>query len=425
MDSKNIENCKIAVIGLGYVGLPLAVALSKNYAVIGYDLSQKRISELKEGYDRTHEVEEGTLKRSSLSVSSDPNAMLGSDIFIVTVPTPVNEKNEPDLDPLRSASEVLAGIIKKGNIVVYESTVYPGVTEEFCGPILEKISGLKGGEDFFLGYSPERINPGDKVHTVEKIAKVVSGQNPDVAQKLAQIYGSMNNNNIFIAASIKAAEAAKVIENTQRDINIAFINEISLIFAKMNLSIHDVLDAATTKWNFLKFQPGLVGGHCIGVDPYYLATASKSLGHNPKMILAGRSTNEEMASELADLITQRAGRTMRLLILGLTFKENVPDLRNTKVVDLIEALRKRGHQVDVHDECADPQEAEKYFGYNLIKSLKEGNPYEGVIGAVPHNSYSEFSADDFLQFLIPSGWIFDLKAIWRGLPLKEFNYWTL
>jgi len=413
---------KIAIIGLGYVGLPLAVALSNSYKVVGYDISKNRIEELISGHDRTHEIEDAILKKSSLQVSDDVSIIHGADIFIVTVPTPVDSSNAPDLTPLEKASTMLGKIIKKGNIIVFESTVYPGVTEDFCGPILEKLSGLRAGKDFFLGYSPERINPGDKVHTVDKITKVVAGQTLDVEQKLAEIYGKMNGNNIFVAKSIKAAEAAKVIENTQRDINIAFMNEISLIFSKMNISIYDVLDAASTKWNFLKFLPGLVGGHCIGVDPYYLATASKALGHDPRMILAGRSTNESMANELADLITQRVGRPMSLLMLGLTFKENVPDLRNTKVVDLIEALKKRGHHIDVHDDCADPQEASRFFGYNLTPTLSVDTPYDGAIGAVAHDLYCDV---DFNKFLKPQGWIFDLKAIWRKHPPKGFNYWTL
>lgn len=416
---------KIAVIGLGYVGLPLAVALSRSYAVVGYDISDHRIRELKEGHDRTNEIESDTLKKSNLHVSADPSVLLDCGIFIVTVPTPVDANNDPDLEPLRSASTMLGEFIKKGSIVVFESTVYPGVTEDFCGPILEKVSGLKSGIDFFLGYSPERINPGDKVHTVDKITKVVAGQTPEIAQRLAQIYGKMNNNNIFIAKTIKAAEAAKVIENTQRDINIAFMNEISMIFAKMNISIHDVLDAASTKWNFLKFSPGLVGGHCIGVDPYYLATASKSLGHNPQIILAGREINESMANDLADLITQRAGRPLRLLMLGLTFKENVPDLRNTKIVDLIQALKKRGHVVDVHDACADPDEAKRFFNYDLVPALTIKDAYDGIVGAVLHDAYNQFSNADFQRFLKPQGWIFDLKAIWRNNPPSGFNYWTL
>jgi len=416
---------KISVIGLGYVGLPLAVALSRHYTVIGYDVSENRIRELKKGHDRTHEIDEEILKKSTLHVSTDPNAMAGSNVFIITVPTPVDNLNVPDLEPLRKASTALGEIITKGCVVVYESTVYPGVTEDFCGPILEKISGLKAGVDFFLGYSPERINPGDKIHTVEKITKVVAAQTPEIAQKLAQIYGKMNNNNIFIAKTIKAAEAAKVIENTQRDINIAFMNEISLIFSKMNISIYDVLDAASTKWNFLKFSPGLVGGHCIGVDPYYLAQASKSLGHDPQMILAGRSINESMANELADLMTQRAGGPLRLLVLGLTFKENVPDLRNTKVVDLVEALKVRGHQVDIHDACADPKEASQFFDYCLLPTLIADNHYDGVVGAVPHEVYCQLGSADLGKLLKPQGWIFDLKAIWRKQPPAGFNYWTL
>lgn len=416
---------KIAVIGLGYVGLPLAVALARSYGVVGYDISEYRVRELKEGYDRTNEIESDVLKKSSLYVSADPSVLLDCGIFIVTVPTPVDKNNQPDLEPLRVASTVVGEFIHRGSIVVFESTVYPGVTEDFCGPILEKVSGLKAGIDFFLGYSPERINPGDKVHTVDKITKVVAAQTPEVAQRLAQIYGRMNNNNIFIAKNIKAAEAAKVIENTQRDINIAFMNEISLIFAKMNISIHDVLDAASTKWNFLKFSPGLVGGHCIGVDPYYLATASKSLGHNPQIILAGREINESMANDIADLITQRVGRPLRLLMLGLTFKENVTDLRNTKVVDLIQALKKRGHIVDVHDSCADSEEAKRFFGYDLVKTLTVKDTYDGVVGAVLHDAYCQFSNADFQRFLKPQGWIFDLKAIWRKHPPAGFNYWTL
>lgn len=423
--TRNTMETKIAVIGLGYVGLPLAVALAKSYSVVGYDISEHRIRELKEGHDRTCEITEADLKKSTLQVSTDPSSMLGANVFIVTVPTPVDANNVPDLEPLRKASVILGEVIAKGCIIVYESTVYPGVTEDFCGPILENSSGLKAGVDFYLGYSPERINPGDKIHTVEKITKVVAAQTADIAQKLAQIYGKMNNNNVFIAKSIKAAEAAKVIENTQRDINIAFMNEISLIFAKMNLSIHDVLEAASTKWNFLKFVPGLVGGHCIGVDPYYLAEASKALGHDPQMILAGRTINESMANELADLMTQRVGRPLRILVLGLTFKENVPDLRNTKVTDLIEALKKRGHHVDVHDPCADVEEASRFFNYNLVPVLTLDNHYDGVVGAVPHDLYCQFSGADFGRFLKPQGWIFDLKAIWRKSPPAGFNYWTL
>lgn len=416
---------KIAVVGLGYVGLPLAVALAKYFKVTGFDISENRVRELKEGFDRTNEISSENLKQSSLVITSDANAMLEHNVYIVTVPTPVDDNNKPDLEPLRSASKTLGGLIGKGATVVYESTVYPGVTEDVCGPILESVSGLKAGEDFFLGYSPERINPGDTVHTVEKITKVVAGQTPEVAQMLAQIYGTMNNNNIFIAKSIRAAEAAKVIENTQRDINIAFMNEITMIFAKMNLSIHDVLDAASTKWNFLRFTPGLVGGHCIGVDPYYLAESAKALGHKPEIILAGRATNESMAYEFADLINQRIGKPARLLVLGLTFKEDVPDLRNTKVTELISSLKKRGHKVDVHDACADSNEAKKYFDIDLLSVLTLEEKYDGVVGAVPHKSYLEFQSADFQRFLKPQGWIFDLKGMWRKNVPAGFNYWSL
>jgi UDP-N-acetyl-D-galactosamine dehydrogenase len=418
-------NTKIAVVGLGYVGLPLAVALSKYFQVTGFDISENRVRELKEGYDRTNEISTEKLKQSTLVITSDANAMLEHNIYIVTVPTPVDDDNKPDLDPLRNASKALGSIIGRGATIVYESTVYPGVTEDICGPILESVSGLKAGEDFFLGYSPERINPGDTVHTVEKITKVVAGQTAEIAQKLAQIYGKVNNNNIFIAKSIRAAEAAKVIENTQRDINIAFMNEITMIFAKMNLSIHDVLDAASTKWNFLKFTPGLVGGHCIGVDPYYLAEAAKALGHKPEIILAGRKTNESMAYEFADLINQRIGKPARLLVLGLTFKEDVPDLRNTKVTDLISSLKKRGHKVDVHDACADPLEAKKYFDIDLLPVLTLEEKYDGVVGTVPHKSYLEFQPADFQRFLKPQGFVCDLKGMWRNNPPSGFNYWSL
>lgn len=418
-------NPKIAVVGLGYVGLPLAVALAKYFKVTGFDISENRVRELKEGHDRTNEISAEKLKQSTLAITSDANAMLKHDVYIVTVPTPVDDNNKPDLEPLRSASKTLGALISKGSTIVYESTVYPGVTEDVCGPILESVSGLKAGKDFFLGYSPERINPGDTVHTVEKITKVVAGQTPEIAEKLAQIYGTMNNNNIFVAKSIRAAEAAKVIENTQRDINIAFMNEITMIFAKMNLSIHDVLDAASTKWNFLRFTPGLVGGHCIGVDPYYLAEAAKALGHKPEIILAGRATNESMAYEFADLINQRIGKPARLLVLGLTFKEDVPDLRNTKVTDLISSLKKRGHKVHVHDACADPIEAKKYFDIDLLPGLTLEEKYDGVVAAVPHKSYLEFQPADFQRFLKPGGWICDLKGIWRNNPSSDFNYWSL
>lgn len=419
---------KIAVIGLGYVGLPLAVALAKNYQVVGFDISLPRLEELKDGFDRTGEIDGASLRSSSLHLTSEAAELKDCQVFIVTVPTPVTNDNAPDLTPLEKASLTVAPLLKKGDIVCYESTVYPGVTEDFCAPILEKASGLKSGQDFFLGYSPERINPGDKVHTVDKITKIVSGQTPAVAEALRQIYGSINGGNIFVAKSIKTAEAAKVIENTQRDINIAFINEITQIFHAMDVGIYDVLEAAGTKWNFLPFQPGLVGGHCIGVDPYYLATAAKALNIDPKIILSGRSINEGMSAHIAHRILSQlnGAQDPRVLILGLTFKENVPDLRNTKIIDLIHRLQKSGIVVDVHDAYADPQEAKAFFGIDLITHLEGLEPYHCVIGAVAHEPYRELSPNTFAQLLHKQGSLFDLKNMWSSQPISEhYNYQTL
>lgn len=423
---------KIAVIGLGYVGLPLAVALSKHFPVIGYDIDEKRIEELKVGKDRTLEVDEASLRSSPINLTSQLEDIKGYNIFIVTVPTPVTSDNQPDLEPLRHASQDLAKILSYGNIVVYESTVYPGVTEDFCGPILEKGSNLVAGKDFFLGYSPERINPGDKEHTVEKINKVVSGQNNEVANRLAKIYGTINNNNIFIAKNIKSAEAAKVIENTQRDINIAFINEITAIFNKMDISIYDVLDAASTKWNFLKFYPGLVGGHCIGVDPYYLAQAALDLGHEPEVILSGRRINESMPMTIAQSIDQAFRQydlelDAKILILGLTFKEDVPDLRNTKVVSLVNSLNTLGYQrIVLHDPLADVEDVQNLFGISLHSTLDHLHDFDAVIGVVSHKGYHDFECSTFQTLIRPEGVIIDLKGMWRhkNLPHDRY-YWSL
>ena len=426
----------IAIIGLGYVGLPLAVALARQFSVIGFDLDDKRINQLKEGYDRTLEIEKEVLQNTTLKFTSQAHELHHQDIYIVTVPTPVTQDNQPDLVPLEKASETVGRALSKNAIVVFESTVYPGVTEEFCGPILEKFSGLKSGQDFFLGYSPERINPGDKEHTVDRITKVVSGQTAEVAEKLKQVYGAINNGNIFVARNIKAAEAAKVIENAQRDINIAFINEIATIVNKLGLSIYDVLDAANTKWNFLNFKPGLVGGHCIGVDPYYLAHCARKLEHEPEVILAGRRINENMGAFIAQEIhqkllpnhTQEIGtqNTTRILVLGLTFKEDIPDLRNTKVIDVIQELKTLGHSVDVHDSFADPIEAKKYYGLNLLKNFEGIGDYDCVVGAVAHHHYLSLSVEDFQQLLRPQGFIADIKNMWRTIQFpNEVRYWTL
>lgn len=418
---------KICVIGLGYVGLPLAVALSKHYSVIGFDINQERIQELQKGYDRTAEIDESTLKTTALHVTDNVQEIENQEIYIVTVPTPITKDNKPDLMPLEKSCETLGKVIQKGSIIVFESTVYPGVTEDICGPLLAKISGLTQGQDFFLGYSPERINPGDKVHTVDKITKVVAGETPGVTQLLAEIYGTMNNNNIFQAASIKTAEAAKVIENAQRDINIAFINEVASIFNQVGVSVYDVLDAAKTKWNFLPFEPGLVGGHCIGVDPYYLAHLSKEVGHEPEVILSGRETNESMAAFIAERLAKIAGTDKkRLLILGLTFKENVPDLRNTKVVDLMDELKKQGFDISVHDPYADPAEAQKFYDIELLTSLDGLEPYDMILGAVPHKEYRALSQDQLQRLTTDQGCVADLKAMWRNLTLGgQRKYWSL
>jgi UDP-N-acetyl-D-glucosamine/UDP-N-acetyl-D-galactosamine dehydrogenase len=440
MGSKNLLNgiggfmqSKIAVIGLGYVGLPLAIALARHFPVIGFDIDKERIAQLKAGFDRTGEIEEAILNNSTIRLTTDEALIRAQDIYIVTVPTPVTDDNMPDLSILEKASELVGKALIEKAIVVYESTVYPGVTEEFCGPILEKASGLIAGKDFYLGYSPERINPGDKEHTVNKITKVVSGQTPEVAELLKHIYGAINNHNIFVAANIKTAEAAKVIENAQRDINIAFVNEIATIVGKLGLSIYDVLDASETKWNFLKFKPGLVGGHCIGVDPYYLAECSRKLGHEPEVILAGRRINESMGSFLASNIHQAIQKIdklptpARILILGFTFKENVPDLRNTKVIDVFHALKQMGHTVDVHDPIADPNEALMHYNVALMSNLAEiTETYDCIIGAVAHQSYLNWTQKNFQALLSPLGLVADVKNIWRGIPLPDgAHYWSL
>jgi UDP-N-acetyl-D-galactosamine dehydrogenase len=426
------NSLKISIIGLGYVGLPLAVALAKKFDVTGFDINETRVRELKNHHDRTWEIDDERLKASSLRVTHKIDDIKSQDIYIVTVPTPVDHRNEPDLTSVLKASEMVGKAMKKGAIVVFESTVYPGVTEDLCGPALERASNLVCGKDFFLGYSPERINPGDKEHTVDRITKVVAGQTPEVAKLLGEVYGATNNNNIHLATNIKTAEAAKVIENAQRDINIAFMNEITLIFKKLGISIHDVLEAAQTKWNFLPFQPGLVGGHCIGVDPFYLAHCSKEMGHNPEIILSGRRINDAMGFVIADYIAEELkailsyGSKARILIMGFTFKENVPDLRNTKVYDLVSGLSSRGHNVDVYDPHADREEALKYYNLPLIENLDEIDPYDCVVGAVPHKEFKEFTTKYLGQLVKQGGIVADLKGIWRGTEMPaKIRTWHL
>ena len=417
---------KIVVVGLGYVGLPLAVALARSYSVVGLDIDERRIDELRRGVDRTHEVEAEALKGSSLRLTYLAEECRGADVYIVTVPTPVDADNKPDLRPVISATRSVAAILDAAAkpVIVYESTVYPGVTEDICGPLIEELSGLARGRDFFLGYSPERINPGDRIHTVDKIVKVIAGENEAVTERLAAIYGSVTSAGVFRAASIKTAEAAKVIENAQRDINIAFMNEITQIFARLDISIWDVLAAAGTKWNFLPFQPGLVGGHCIGVDPYYLSFRAQELGLDPNVILAGRSTNDGMGAWVAERMHERLGRAGRTLVMGLTFKENVPDLRNSRVIDVIRRLTELGHDVVVHDALADPAEARHEYGLELAADALEER-YDLVVVAVPHAAYSDLAEEKVAGLVAEGGLLADLKNLYASRALRGVRRWTL
>jgi UDP-N-acetyl-D-glucosamine/UDP-N-acetyl-D-galactosamine dehydrogenase len=419
------DSPRIVVVGLGYVGLPLAVALARRFDVIGMDVDAARVEELRRGEDRSREVDSATLHQSALRVTSSSDDCRGADLYIVTVPTPVDDANRPDLSPLLAAARSVAGWIEPGRIatVVFESTVYPGVTEDICGPEMERVSGLRHGRDFKLGYSPERINPGDKVHSVDRIVKVVAGDDGDTLELLATVYGSITEAGVFRAASIKAAEAAKVIENAQRDINIAFMNEITQIFSRAGLSIWDVLAAARTKWNFLPFEPGLVGGHCIGVDPYYLSHRAQQLGHHPEVILSGRRTNDSMGAWIADQLHVHRGRTGRALVMGLTFKENVPDLRNSKVADLVRRLRDLGHEVAVSDPLADPAQARREYGVELAEP--PSGRFDLVIGAVPHDEYRSLPAGALRALLADGGTLADIKGMWRGVDLPGVDRWTL
>jgi UDP-N-acetyl-D-galactosamine dehydrogenase len=380
---------KIAVIGLGYVGLPVAVAFARSGApVIGFDIDPDRIAELRAGHDHTREVEPGELMQSKLCLHADPTALAQADFYIVTVPTPVDEQQRPDLGALIAASETVGGVLKHGDIVVYESTVYPGAVEEECLPVLERKSGLAGGRDFTVGYSPERINPGDKTHRFETITKVVAAQDETTLDIIAAVYGSVVKAGIHRAPSIKVAEAAKVIENTQRDLNIAFVNELSEIFQRLGIDTGDVLAAASTKWNFLQFQPGLVGGHCIGVDPYYLTHRAERAGYHPQIILAGRRINDGVGQRVARECARRLAnrREPLVTVLGMTFKENVPDIRNSKVIDILRELERLGVRTQVHDPLASPEDSKAEYGISLtpLQALK---PADAVILAVAHRDY--------------------------------------
>ena len=416
----------IVVIGLGYVGLPLAVALARHFDVTGFDIDPDRIGELRSGHDRTREVDAEALAGSSLRLTDAPDDCRGADVYIVTVPTPVDEDRRPDLGAVMAATQMIAEVMEAGRrpTIVYESTVYPGVTEDICGREIERVGGFTRGRDFRLGYSPERINPGDREHSIDRIAKVIAGEDGDVVEQLAQIYGAVTTGGVFRAASIKAAEAAKAIENAQRDINIAFMNEVAQILSRVGVSVWDVLAAARTKWNFLPFEPGLVGGHCIGVDPYYLSHLAAQLGHHPQVILAGRETNDGMGHWIAEALHQRRGRPGSALVLGLTFKENVPDLRNSRSFDVVKRLHELGHEVEVRDPLADPREVERE--YRLKVSEPNGNRYDLVVGAVAHAPYRSLGAEQLVAMVSPGGTIADLKGMWRELELDPaIDRWTL
>lgn len=413
----SLEDAKPCIIGLGYVGLPLAVEFGMKFATVGFDLNQARIDELQSGRDSTLEVSEEELAAvQQLAFTAQLSDIAACNVYIVAVPTPIDQAKRPDFTPLVGASRSVGSVLKPGDIVIYESTVYPGATEEVCVPILEEVSGLTFNTDFYCGYSPERINPGDKEHRLPSIVKVTSGSTPEIAEFVDQLYRTIITAGTFKASSIKVAEAAKVIENTQRDVNIALVNELSLIFNKLNINTLEVLQAAGTKWNFLPFRPGLVGGHCIGVDPYYLTHKAQEVGYHPSMILAGRRTNDNMGHHIAasviKLLLQKKIDTTRcrILVMGLTFKENCPDLRNTRVVDIISELEEFGVAVDVHDPWADAAEARHEYGIELMKTLSPDS-YDAVILTVAHNQYVEMGIEEIRKLCRERSIIYDVKSI--------------
>ncbi|MEO6149637.1 MAG: nucleotide sugar dehydrogenase [Mucilaginibacter sp.] len=414
-------NTNIAVIGLGYVGLPLAVEFARKYKVTGFDVNQPRIQQLNSGFDKTREVGNELLNKvlsgdagTGLTLTGDHDAIDSANIFIVTVPTPVDKYNRPDLTPLYKASETVGNALKRGDIVIYESTVYPGVTEDECVPVLEKVSGLKFNADFFVGYSPERINPGDKEHTLTRIKKVTSGSTPEAAEVVDRLYNSIITAGTYKATSIKVAEAAKVIENSQRDINIAFVNELSKIFCKIGIDTSEVLEAAGTKWNFLKFSPGLVGGHCIGVDPYYLSQKAQEVGYHPEIILAGRKLNDGMgeyiAHEVIRLMVKKdiPVKNAKILIMGITFKENCPDVRNTRVVDIVKTLKEFDSDITIYDPLANCAEVAHEFGLKCVNALEEGKIFDTVILAVAHD---EFKTIDIAKLCNGHKVVYDVKSV--------------
>jgi UDP-N-acetyl-D-galactosamine dehydrogenase len=410
---------KIAIIGLGYVGIPLAVEFGKKFTTVGFDINTERINELKKGFDRTLEMSFDDLASAThLSYTISVEDLSDCNIYIITVPTPINNKNLPDLTPLRQSTQAIASVLSKDDIVIYESTVYPGVTEDECVPILEEVSGLKFNKDFFCGYSPERINPGDKERTLTKILKITSGSTHEVAKRVDELYKSIITAGTHLAPSIKVAEAAKVIENTQRDVNIALVNELALIFDTMGISSRDVLEAAGTKWNFLNFKPGLVGGHCIGVDPYYLTYKAEKMGYKPNLILSSRQINNGMSAYIAKktirlLVEEDKNiKNANILVLGLTFKENCPDIRNTKVIDIIEELKDFGCNVDVYDPWVDKEEEKKTYKHGLIENpFQSTNKYAAVVVAVAHNQFIELNDEDYASISEGRPVVIDIKGI--------------
>ena len=416
----NLRNCRLGIIGLGYVGLPLAVEFGKHFETVGFDLKASRVAELKAGRDSTLEVSKAELAASTrLSFTDDPAGLRKCRVFIVTVPTPIDDYKRPDLTPLERASETVGKLLKKGDVVVYESTVYPGCTEEVCVPILERLSGLKFNKDFFAGYSPERINPGDKEHRLPTIRKITSGSTPDAAAFVDLLYSKIIHAGTHRASSIRVAEAAKVIENTQRDVNIALINELALIFNRLGIDTEEVLNAAGSKWNFLPFRPGLVGGHCIGVDPYYLTHKAQEIGYHPEMILAGRRLNDNMAIYVAGEIARLMNRKRihvngaRALVLGVTFKENCPDIRNSKVVDVVRELQKFGAQVDVYDPWAGAAECQHEYGLKPVRKLVP-NRYDVAVVAVAHREFRELGADGVRRLCRKNHVVYDIKHVFSA-----------
>ncbi|MGH1398899.1 MAG: nucleotide sugar dehydrogenase [Alphaproteobacteria bacterium] len=408
-----LNNSHIAIIGLGYVGLPVAHMLSQHFRVTGYDIDTNRIAELKNSKDTNNEIQHEELLKSKAEFTDNIKDIKGCNIYILTIPTPIDHYFQPDLTLLSDACKNIGAFIQKGDLIIFESTVYPGVSEDVCAPIIEKQSGLKSGHDFFIGYSPERINPGDTKNTLSTITKVVAGQTPQITEIMAALYGTINNGNIFKAGSIKVAEAAKAIENAQRDINVAFINEITMVLNKMGITASDALEAAKTKWNFLPFTPGLVGGHCIGVDPYYMAKAAMKHGHTPQMILAGRHINDSMGAFFANQIHDQIAPKSNILILGFTFKENISDIRNTKTIEVIRTLKQSGHNVHVHEPNADKARVKKEYGIELIEKIDDFAPYDAIGLLVAHDNYKNMPINDIANIANTNALIYDIKSIWN------------